>query len=141
MAGSPAHRQVIDSTFTTAPETARFTHPQAIIECFRALHPVLKEKYFLNPREDDKDPYESSQLDMLIANRHGIFCLSTLRDAYEFSRYWAIGSGGDFALGALHALYDQDLDARTLAERAVAAACEFDKSSAVPITCHTVTLG
>jgi hypothetical protein len=36
MAGSPAHRQVIDSTFTTAPETARFTYPQAIFEYFRA---------------------------------------------------------------------------------------------------------
>jgi ATP-dependent protease HslVU (ClpYQ) peptidase subunit len=32
------------------------------------------------------------------------------------------------------------LDARQITQRAVAAACEFDKSSAAPITCHTVNL-
>lgn len=137
--GSPAHRQVIESLVREHAGTLRLDSRQAIFESFRALHPLLKEQYFLNPK-DEKEPYETSQLDMLIANRHGTFYLSTLRDVYEFSRFWAIGSGCEFALGALHALYDQDLDARAIAEGAVRAACEFDNASALPLTAHVMAL-
>lgn len=137
--GSPAHRQVLESVFGADPAALRAGNRKEIFESFRALHPVLKEKYFLNPQEE-KEPYESIQLDLLLANPHGIFYLSTLRDVYEFSRFWAIGSGGDFALGALHALYDSALDARQIAEAAVRAACEFDNASAMPLTSGVVTL-
>jgi len=139
LVGSPAHRQVIESLFREQPGSLRLDSRERIFESFRALHPLLKEQYFLNPKEE-KEPYESSQLDMLIANRHGAFYLSTLRDVYEFSRYWAIGSGCEFALGALHVLYEQDLDAREIAEAAVRAACEYDNASALPLTSCVVTL-
>ena len=43
-----------------------------------------------------------------------------------FEQYYAVGSGAEFALGALHALYDGDLDAETLARRACAAAMAFN---------------
>lgn len=137
--GNPAHRQVVESLFHAHPGTARFDSRQNIFESFRALHPLLKEQYFLNAKDDD-EPYESIQLDMLIANRHGTFYLSTLRDVYEFSHFWAIGSGCEFALGALHALYEQNLDARAIAEGAVRAACEFDSASALPLASHAIAL-
>lgn len=137
--GSPAHRQVIESLLREHPGALRLDSRQNIFESFRALHPVLKEQYFLNPQEE-KEPYESIQLDMLIANRHGTFYLSTLRDVYEFSRFWAIGSGCEFALGALYVLYGQKLDARAIAEGAVRAACEFDNSSSLPLTCQSIAL-
>jgi len=139
LVGSPAHRQVIESLFREQPGSLRLDSRERIFESFRALHPLLKEQYFLNPKEE-KEPYESSQLDMLIANRHGAFYLSTLRDVYEFSRYWAIGSGCEFALGALHVLYEQDLDAREIAEAAVRAACEYDNGSALPLTSRVIAL-
>jgi ATP-dependent HslUV protease subunit HslV len=137
--GAPAHRQVMESLVREHAGALRLDSRQAIFESFRALHPVLKEQYFLNPKEE-KEPYETIQLDMLIANRHGTFYLSTLRDVYEFSRFWAIGSGCEFALGALYARYDQKLDARAIAEGAVRAACEFDNASALPLTSHVVAL-
>jgi len=139
LVGSPAHRQVIESLFREQPGSLRLDSRERIFESFRALHPLLKEQYFLNPKEE-KEPYESSQLDMLIANRHGAFYLSTLRDVYEFSRYWAIGSGCEFALGALHVLYEQELDAREIAEAAVRAACEYDNASALPLTSRVIAL-
>jgi ATP-dependent HslUV protease subunit HslV len=37
----------------------------------------------------------------------------------------AIGSGGNFALAAARALYDQDLDAEAIARRAMAIAAEI----------------
>jgi len=138
--GSSAHRMVLESALTTGLEPPRLTGRREVFEAFRALHPRLKEQYFLNPKEDDKDPYESSQMDILIANPYGLFGLMTLRETYEFSRFWAIGSGSDWALGALHALYDQDLDARQLAVRAVEAAVEFDKSSGGPVTAYAFPL-
>jgi ATP-dependent protease HslVU (ClpYQ) peptidase subunit len=130
--GSSAHRMVLESALTTGIEPPRLTGRREVFEAFRALHPRLKEQYFLNPKEDDKDPYESSQMD-IIANPYGLFGLMTLRETYEFSRFWAIGSGSDWPLGALHAIYDQDL-ARQLAVRAVEVAVEFDKSSGGPVT-------
>jgi len=139
LVGSPAHRQVIESLFREQPGSLRLDSRERIFESFRALHPLLKEQYFLNPKEE-KEPYESSQLDMLIANRHGAFYLSTLRDVYEFSRYWAIGSGCEFALGALHVLYEQELDAREIAEAAVRAAGEYDNASALPLTSRVIAL-
>ena len=137
--GTPAHRQVIESLVREHAGALRLDSRQSIFESFRALHPVLKEQYFLNPR-DEKEPYETIQLDMLIVNRHGTFYLSTLRDVYEFSRFWAIGSGCEFALGALYTLYEQKLDVRAIAEGAVRAACEFDNTSALPLTSNLVTL-
>ena len=40
-----------------------------------------------------------------IANAHGIFGVYSMRDVIEYERFWASGSGGDYALGAMHALY------------------------------------
>jgi ATP-dependent HslUV protease subunit HslV len=73
---------------------------------FRRLHPVLKEHAFLNPKEDEDDPYESSQITALIANATGIYGVYSYREVFEFDRFWAAGSGRSFALGAMHALYD-----------------------------------
>jgi ATP-dependent protease HslVU (ClpYQ) peptidase subunit len=138
LVGSSAHRQVLESILTESPEHARFRSRREIFESFRALHPLLKDKYFLNPKEGEKDPYESSQMDLLIANRFGIFSVNSLRDVHEHSRFWALGSGSDYALGALYACYDQKWPAKQIAETAVRAACEFDNASAGPVTAYAV---
>jgi ATP-dependent protease HslVU (ClpYQ) peptidase subunit len=44
----------------------------------------------------------------------------------EVERYFAIGSGAQFALGALHALHGTRIGAEALARRAVEAAIAFD---------------
>ncbi len=44
----------------------------------------------------------------------------------RFEKYHAVGSGADFALGALHALYPGRLGVSQLARRAVAAATHFN---------------
>lgn len=75
---------------------------------------------------------------VVIANAHGIFGVYPMREIYEFSRIWAIGSGRKFAMGAMYAVYDQDLSAREIAEIGVRAGCEFDVSSSLPMTVYTV---
>ena len=135
--GSSAHRLVLESALAGG-EPPRLSNRQEIFNCLRSLHPRLKSEYFLNPKEDEKDPYESSQMDLLIANRHGIFGVMSLREVFEYSRFWAIGSGADFALGAMHAVYDRDLTAREIAEVGLNAAVEFDDGTAAPLTIMAV---
>jgi ATP-dependent protease HslVU (ClpYQ) peptidase subunit len=103
-----------------------------VFDTFSRAHQILKEKYFLNIKEEEDDPYESSQITTLIANIHGIFGVYSYREVFNFDRFWAIGSGKTFALGAMYAAYDSLGSAHELAELGVNAGAEFDKSSALP---------
>ena len=77
---------------------------------------------------------------MLIANAHGIFGVYSYREVFEFERFWAIGSGRSFALGAMYAGYDKLKTAREIATLGVEAGCEFDKNSAAPVRLFTIKL-
>ena len=120
--------------------TFALTSRAEVFDTFRKLHPKLKEQYRLNPKEEDADPYESSQFTVLIANRHGLFGVYSYREVFEFERFWAIGSGRSFALGAMYAGYDKLKTAREIASLGVAAGNEFDKNSAAPVRLHTIKL-
>src|SRR4029077_19683520 len=82
-----------------------YTNKSAIFETFRKLHPILKEQHFLNPKEEEDDPYESTQITALIANANGIFGVFSMREVFEYTQFWAAGSGAEFALGAMQARY------------------------------------
>ena len=58
------------------------------------LHPVLKEDYYLLPDSGEEgDPYESTQVSILIASPAGIFGVYDMREVHEFKKFWAMGSG------------------------------------------------
>ena len=137
--GSTAHELVIKSALKGM-KSRDFTSRAGLFETFRKIHPKLKEDYFLRPDEDEEDPYESSQMMVIVANAHGIFGVYPMREVYEFSRFWAIGSGRKYAMGAMHALYDSPLDAAAIAAAGVSAGAEFDASSALPMTQYTVLM-
>ena len=67
--------------------------------------PILKDQHFLNPKEEEDDPYESTQITALIANENGIFGVYSMREVFEYTQFWAVGSGKEVALGAMYALY------------------------------------
>ena len=136
--GSTAHMPVLRQALAALPPDDLQLHSRdALFETFLLLHPQLKERYFLNTKEHDSDPYESSQYSLLVANVHGIFGVESYREVFEFERFWAIGSGRRFALGAMHAVYDRARSARDVAEAGVLAGCEFDTSSAGPVRVQT----
>jgi len=139
--GSAAHALVLQSVFDDkAAHKHDLSSRQAIFETFRALHPKLKEEYFLNPKEDEEDAYESSRMDVLIVNAGGIFGVYSLREVFEYSRFWALGSGAEFALGAMFALYDRSDDAEKIARAGVEAGAEFNSASSLPMTLYTIDL-
>jgi ATP-dependent protease HslVU (ClpYQ) peptidase subunit len=137
--GSAAHLQVFQSIFTDEAELD-LSSRATIFETFRALHPRLKEEYYLNPKEDEEDAYESSRIDALIINPQGLFGVYSLREVFEYTRYWSIGSGAEYALGAMHALYDRLDSAESIARAGVEAGAEFNNASSLPMSLYTVTL-
>jgi ATP-dependent HslUV protease, peptidase subunit HslV len=107
----------------------RLTNQDAIFEFFLKFWRALHDRYTLINDQADKDndsPFGDLDASFLIVNRRGIYSVASDLSVTEFSQYYAIGSGSDFSLGALHALYDGPLDAAELARRACAAAIEFN---------------
>jgi len=139
VAGSAAHQLVLENLLARNP-TLDLTGRPAIYETFRKLHPLLKDEAFLNPKEEDDDPYESSQMTVMIANPSGIFAVYSMREVFEFDRFWAIGSGRDFALGAMYTIYAKAKSASAIAEAGVNAGAEFDTGTSLPMRLHAVTL-
>ncbi len=140
LSGSSAHFGVLESYFAAPENVPDFSSRAAVFESWRRLHEVLKEKYFLNPKDEDSDPYESTQITALVASPWGLYGVFSLREVFAYRDFWAMGSGREYALGALQALHPILPTAREIAERAVLAACEFDKGSAPPVQSHVVKL-
>jgi ATP-dependent protease HslVU (ClpYQ) peptidase subunit len=76
LVGSAAHQLVFESLLTQHKDLD-FGSKGAIFETFRKLHPILKDQHFLNPKEEEDDPYESTQITALIANIRCAKCSST----------------------------------------------------------------
>ena len=143
--GSAAHQLVLESVFASKKVVEKkidldFTSRLSIFESFRSLHPVLKQKYFLNAKDEDDDPYESTQIDALIANPFGIFGVHSLREVTEYNKFWAIGSGAEYALGAMFAVYDKAASAEEVAHAGVAAGAEFNNASSMPLSSYEIDL-
>lgn len=137
--GSAAHHLVLANLLAKTPDV-KLNSKEAIFETFRKLHPVLKEECFLNPKEDEEDPYESSQITALIVNASGLYGIFSMREVFEYTQFWAIGSGHEFALGAMQYAYPRLDNAADIAKVGVEAGIAFDKNSAAPITQYAVTL-
>ncbi|WP_341913475.1 MFS transporter [Polaromonas sp. YR568] len=141
MAGTAAHFPVLRKAMAALPkDQLRLGSKDEVFDTFHKLHPVLKDIFFLQTKEDDNDPYESSQFSALIANATGIYGLYSYREVFEFKEFWAIGSGRSFALGAMHATWGKAKTAREVALAGVHAGCEFDKNSGGPVELFTVRL-
>ncbi len=94
------------------------------MELWRELH----DRYqFVNDQCREKDtPFGDLDASFLIANRTGIYKVSQDASVCRFDKYYAIGSGSYYALGAVHQVYDQEQDAAKIAQRSVETAIEFD---------------
>lgn len=137
--GFTAHHLVLQDALERMPD-ADLLSRRGIFDTFRRLHPILQDDYYLLPESGEEgDPYESTQMSLVVAAPTGLFGVYDMREVHEFSRYWAMGSGSAFALGAMHALYGT-ATAEELATRGAEAGCVFDRSSAPPVQTFTLDL-
>jgi ATP-dependent HslUV protease subunit HslV len=137
LCGSAAHQLVFESLLKDGKDID-FSSKGAIFETLRKLHPILKEQHFLNPKEDEDDPYESTQITALIASPRGIFGVYSMREVFEYTRFWAVGSGREFAIGAMHVLYGRLKTAEAVARAGVECGATFDKNSSLPMSIYSL---
>ncbi len=139
--GNATFKLILRDYFVEQANEIQLSNPMEIFRTWNRLHSTLKEKYFLMPEEDKEDAIESTRMDVLIANTHGIFGVSGHRTVQEFSKFYAYGSGSDYALGALWASYDRKgLSVMQIARRAIEAAADFDDGTGLPVQSYTVRL-
>lgn len=138
--GSAAHQLVMQNLIINHADKIDFSNRLSIFNTLKTIHPILKEEYFLNSKEEDDDSYESSRVDALIMNANGIFGLYSLREVDRYSRFWAVGSGSEFALGAMHAAYELMDDAEQIAHAGILAGTTFDNGSALPMTSYSMAI-
>ncbi len=138
--GNATFKMILKEYFMDKSQSISLHSVDDIFQTWNKLHLKLKEKYFLMPEEDKEDAIESSRMDVLIANPHGIFGVSGHRTVQEFSRFYAYGSGSDYALGAMWAKYEShEINAETIARKSIEAAAEFDDGTGLPLDSFTFT--
>ncbi len=137
----PASAQLVLKSYF-ADEKARrdFGTTLGVFETCTDLMGALKEDYFLIPKEDERDPYESQQMEILVCSPAGIFGVYPLRSVQEYSRFYAFGSGADYALGAMFQVWETEQDLGAIVRIGLEAATEFDDSTDAPYSMKTVTL-
>ena len=140
LTGWSIHQQVLEHVFRPGSTPPGLSSRTEIFETFLRLHEHLKAAYFMTPRPAEHDVYEPTHVQAMIANEHGAFGVYSMRDVMEYQHFWASGSGSDYALGAMHAMYNTAADARSVAEAGVRASAEFDDATGAPIESHAVFL-
>lgn len=139
--GAISLKTIVQDYFSAMEGEINLNSISQIFKVWRNLHEALKDEYFLNPDEDDGDSLESTRMDALIANQHGIFGISAHRAVQEFSKFYAYGNGREFALGAMYlAFSDEKRTAEEIARLGIESASEFDTSTGLPITSYRVAL-
>ena len=132
--------QQLDRLIASAGEPPLLANKTEIFGVLLKMHERLNEEYFLDLLRDECDAFESTPMSLMIANSFGIFGVSSNRSVIEFERFWASGSGSDYALGAMYSVYESAVDALSIAEAGVRAAIEFDDATGAPIESHALQL-
>ena len=136
--GEASFGLVLESYFSSLDRAPELDSTGAIFEVARALHASLKEKYFLIPENDKYDSFEGSRVPCLIANASGIYGLYSSRSVLQYTSYYSFGSGSEYALGAMAALYDLTDDPEAVALAGLKAAAKFDDCTGAPFELHVV---
>ena len=136
VSGSASMAMALEDFLSRTKKKTSFDTVSNIFRFGLLLHKELKENYFL--LADDEESFETFRGDILIANKSGIFGLSSYRYVQEYTRFYAGGSGSPYALGALFAAYDSAKTAEELAILGAEAGAEFDDGSGLPITVYKI---
>ncbi len=139
--GSSSFKLVVSHWLNKTKKKPNFDSIETIFDAWLKFHVQLKENYFLRPEDEDDEAFETSRMNVLIANPKGIFAIGVSRDVTEYNKFTASGSGYNYAVGAMQAVYDdQAKSAEDIARIGIEVAAEFDDASALPMNCYTVKL-
>jgi len=132
LTGTSASLVVMNSYFSNPERPRDFSSTDSIFETFRHAHHWMKAEYFMTTMASKDEEYETTQFYGLVANPHGIFALYSYRSSQQFHKFWAAGSGRDYALGAMQSVYDQYDDVVDIVKAGLNASAEFDSATGSP---------
>jgi ATP-dependent protease HslVU (ClpYQ) peptidase subunit len=140
LTGTSASLVVMRSYFSDPAKPRDFSSTDGIFETLRYAHQCLKNEYFMSALPRNEEEYETTQFYGVAANPHGIFALYSYRSCQQFQRFWAAGSGRDFALGAMQVAYEGAKTVEEVVKAGLFAAAEFDGGTAGPYEIHAMDL-
>lgn len=123
------YANILDDYVARSRRPPALGNEREVFRFFQQFWHALKEQYSLvndQCHKDDDSPFGDLDASFLVANAQGIFFVSSDTSVTPFGKYHAVGSGTDYALGALYVLYDTTDDAETLARRGCEAAMAFN---------------
>lgn len=132
LTGTVAHYTALVQALRELGDQCQLWGQEQVFATFTRVHRKLKDEYFLNPKKQAEDAYESNHISAMVVNGSGLYGVYAHREVLVFDRFWANGSGRAFALGAMHATWSRSpdaVDAASLARAGLAAAMEFDRAS------------
>lgn len=134
LAGWSVYQNIFEH-YVTKKRISSLKSEQVIFDFFLKFWKTLRQRYpFVKEQREGADsPFADLDSSFLVANRHGIFDIHGNITVWRHKEYCAIGSGCQYAYGALHALYGQLNSARQIAVQAVEAAVRFDDGCGGPI--------
>jgi ATP-dependent protease HslVU (ClpYQ) peptidase subunit len=140
LTGTSASLVVMRSYFSDPAKPRDFSSTDGIFETLRYAHQFLKNEYFMSAMPRNEEEYETTQFYGVAANPQGIFALYSYRSCQQFQRFWAAGSGRDFALGAMQVAYEGAKTVEEVVKAGLFAAAEFDGGTAGPYEIHAMDL-
>lgn len=140
IAGLRAYNLSVRSYLKKYWKTINICHFEGLVEGFRKMHKVLQNEYYLTPHNGSRHRFGRTQSSILVASRFGIFEVEADQSIRRISTYTAQGSGQDYALGAMRAVYESTTDPRLIAEIGLKTAAKFDKATELPLTIVEIDL-
>ncbi|MGA8164432.1 MAG: hypothetical protein WB791_05315 [Waddliaceae bacterium] len=138
IAGHPSWNLIFTHYFSKEKKINEWKTPDQIFDVFNLLHRDLKDLYHFSPSYSRYESFESSDLGLLIVNSHGIFEVDYLRTVRQFSQFSAMGTGEEYALGAIGAIYSILDDVAEITKVGIEAAIQFDKNTEGPLDIHII---
>ena len=104
------------------------------------LHKSLNESYFLKSGDAHQSSFQPIPIELLTISPQGIFEVDFQRSLREYKYFSAIGSGEEYAIGAMRALYNTHLSSEQLAIIGVKAAAKFDRKTELPYFSQSICI-
>ena len=117
-----------------------FSSRKTIFRSISKIRRIMKDEYFLQSASEDDQPFETWHTHCLIANPYGAFGVYELGSIQEYSRFFAFGSGGDYALGAFAAMYERSEDPEEILRAGLTASALLDSRTAGPFHIQVIEL-
>lgn len=121
------------TAFTAEKPPPKLTTEAEVFSFFIQFWHSMRKEYSFVSQGGASSPFADLESTFLLANAGGIFRVASDMDVTRFDEYMAIGSGGKYALGALHVLYPQFSDPGEIARRAVQVGIDMDVYCGGPI--------